>query len=275
MSHIEPFIRWAGGKRWLVPFIEELTRTLTYKNYYEPFLGGASIFFSLNPPKHIYLSDINAELIDTYAAIRDIPDDVIHALQLLQNTEKDYYIIRESEPKDLAHRAARFLYLNQTSFNGLYRVNNQGKYNVPYGYRKKLSYDVERIRNASAKLQGVKLECSDFAARKYRIKTGDLVFLDPPYTVSHNQNGFIKYNQKLFSIKEQYRLSAYIDYIRKKGAYYVLTNAAHDTIFEIFDKGDRVITLDRNSLIGGKNSKRERISEYIFTNIPGGGQANE
>ena len=115
MSHIEPFIRWAGGKRWLVPFIEELTRTLTYKNYYEPFLGGASIFFSLNPPKHIYLSDINAELIDTYAAIRDIPDDVIHALQLLQNTEKDYYIIRESEPKDLAHRAARFLYLNQTS----------------------------------------------------------------------------------------------------------------------------------------------------------------
>ena len=119
------------------------------------------------------------------------------------------------------------------------------------------------------------MECSDFAARKYRIKTGDLVFLDPPYTVSHNQNGFIKYNQKLFSIKEQYRLSAYIDYIRKKGAYYVLTNAAHDTIFEIFDKGDRVITLDRNSLIGGKNSKRERISEYIFTNIPGGGQANE
>lgn len=275
MSHIEPFIRWAGGKTWLIPFMTELTQNLEYKNYYEPFLGGAAIFFSLTPPKHAYLSDINAELIDTYTAIRDIPDDVIHAMQLMRNTEEDYYRIRELEPTDLADRAARFLYLNQTSFNGLYRVNNQGKYNVPYGYRKKLNYDVERIKNASAKLQGVRLECADFAARKYRVKAGDLVFLDPPYTVSHNQNGFIKYNQKLFSIEEQYRLSAYIDYIRQKGAYYVLTNAAHETILEIFDKGDRVITLDRNSLIGGKNSKREKISEYIFTNIPEGGQANE
>ena len=275
MSHIEPFIRWAGGKTWLVPFMKQLTQDLKYKNYYEPFLGGAAIFFSLTPPKHAYLSDINAELIDTYMAIRDIPDDVIQALQLLQNTEEDYYRIREMEPTALAERAARFLFLNQTSFNGLYRVNNQGKYNVPYGYRKNLNYDVERIRNASVKLQGVRLECSDFAARKYRVKTGDLVFLDPPYTVSHNQNGFIKYNQKLFSIEEQYRLSAYIDYIRQKGAYYVLTNAAHETILEIFNKGDRVITLDRNSLIGGKNSKREKISEYIFTNIPDGGQANE
>ena len=93
-----------------------------------------------------------------------------------------------------------------------------------------MNYDVERIRNASAQLQGVRLECSVFAARKYRVKAEDLVFLDPPYTVSHNQNGFIKYNQKLFSIEEQYRLSAYIDYIRQKGAYYVLTNAAHETI---------------------------------------------
>lgn len=275
MSHIEPFIRWAGGKTWLVPFMNQLTQNLKYNNYYEPFLGGAAIFFSLTPPKHVYLSDINAELIDTYMAIRDIPDDVIKSLLLLQNTEEDYYRIREMNPPTLSERAARFLYLNQTSFNGLYRVNNQGKYNVPYGYRKTLNYDIERIRNASTKLQGVRLECSDFAARKYRVKAGDLIFLDPPYTVSHNQNGFIKYNQKLFSIEEQYRLSAYIDYIRKKGAYYVLTNAAHETIFEIFNKGDRVITLDRNSLIGGKNSKREKISEYIFTNIPGGGRVNE
>ncbi len=275
MSHIEPFIRWAGGKTWLVPFMKQLTQDLKYKNYYEPFLGGAAIFFSLTPPKHSYLSDINAELIDTYTAIRDIPNDVIQALQQFQNTQEDYYRIREIEPTALADRAARFLYLNQTSFNGLYRVNNQGKYNVPYGYRKKVNYDVERIRNASTKLQGVRLECSDFAARKYRVKAGDLIFLDPPYTVSHNQNGFIKYNQKLFSIEEQYRLRTYIDYIKQKGAYYVLTNAAHETILEIFNSGDRVITLDRNSLIGGKNSKRERISEYIFTNIPEGGQANE
>lgn len=271
----EPFIRWAGGKAWLVPYIKELTKGLEYKNYYEPFLGGAAVFFSLTPPKHVYLSDVNAELIDTYTAIRDIPEEVIQSLQELRNTEEDYYRIREEVPTDLAERAARFLYLNQTSFNGLYRVNNNGKYNVPYGYRKKLNYDTERIKNASAKLQRVKLECSDFASRKYRIKAGDLIFLDPPYTVSHNQNGFIKYNQKLFSIDEQYRLSAYIEFIRNRGAYYILTNAAHETILEIFDKGDRVITLDRNSLIGGKNSKRGKISEYVFTNIPERRQTNE
>lgn len=275
MSRIEPFIRWAGGKTWLIPFMTELTQNLEYKNYYEPFLGGAAIFFSLTPPKHAYLSDINEELIDTYIAIRDVPGDVIQALQMFNNTEKDYYDIRKAEPTELAERAARFLYLNQTSYNGLYRVNNQGKYNVPYGHRKKLNYDIDRIKHASEKLQNVRLECSDFAARKYRVKAKDLVFLDPPYTVSHNQNGFIKYNQKLFSIKEQYRLSEYIDYIRKKGAYYVLTNAAHETILDIFDKGDQVITLDRNSLIGGKNSKREKISEYIFTNIPKGGRTDE
>lgn len=274
MLHTGPFIRWAGGKTWLVPFMKEITQGLKYENYYEPFLGGAAIFFSLILSKHAYLSDINAELIDTYVAVRDMPDDVICALQLLRNTEEDYYRIRDTKPTNVAQRAARFLYLNQTSFNGLYRVNNQGKYNVPYGYRKNLNYDISRIRNASVKLQGVKLECSDFAARKYRIKARDLVFLDPPYTVSHNQNGFIKYNQKLFSIEEQHRLSLYIDYIKQKGAYYVLTNAAHETILKIFDKGDRVVTLDRNSLIGGKNSKREKVSEYIFTNIPEGGRIN-
>ncbi len=270
MPNIEPFLRWAGGKTWLASYISDLISNLNYNNYYEPFLGGAAVFFSLAHPKNVYLSDINAELIDTYVAIRDIPDQVIEKMQQLSNTADDYYRIRAEEPTELAERAARFLYLNQTSYNGLYRVNAQGKYNVPYGYRKSLNYDMDRIRNASLKLQGARIECADFEARKYRVKAGDLVFLDPPYTVSHNQNGFIEYNQKLFSLEEQYRLSRYIDYIKKKGAFYILTNAAHEKILEIFDKGDRVITLDRNSLIGGKNSKREKISEYVFTNIPCG-----
>ena len=94
------------------------------------------------------------------------------------------------------------------------------------------------------------------------------MFLDPPYTVSHNNNGFIKYNRNLFSLEDQKRLSKFIDYIKKKGAYYILTNAAHETVKEIFTKGDRLIELSRYSLIGGKESKREKVSEFIFTNIP-------
>lgn len=275
MAKIEPFLRWAGGKTWLVPYLDNLIHNLEYRNYYEPFLGGAAIFFSLTPPKHAYLSDVNAELIETYIAVRDMPEDVINILSTYPNNESAYYRIRDLEPTETVERAARFLYLNQTSYNGLFRVNNHGKYNVPYGFRKNISYDYDRIRAASRKLQKVKLSCEDFSAKKYRIKQGDLVFLDPPYTVSHNQNGFISYNQKLFSLDDQYRLSQYIDYIKRKGAYYILTNAAHETILEIFDKGDRVITLNRNSLIGGKNAQRGKTSEYIFTNIPEGVHENE
>lgn len=276
MSYIDPFIRWAGGKTWLIKHLNVITNNIEFKNYYEPFLGGGAIFFEMQPSHNAYLSDINAELIDAYIAIRDHPELVIEALQYYKNTEKDYYYIRALEPKDHIERAVRFIYLNQTSFNGLYRVNRQGKYNVPYGFRNNLDYNFERIKSASMKLRNVRLHCDDFAANKYKIKQQDFVFLDPPYTVSHNNNGFIEYNQNLFSIDDQNRLSKYIDFIKKKGAYYVLTNAAHPIIRDIFEKdGDRILSLDRYSLIGGKSSKRAKVTEYIFTNIPEGEEKHE
>ena len=120
---------------------------------------------------------------------------------------------------------------------------------------------------ASKKLKNATLTISDFAESIHKINEGDLVFLDPPYTVSHNDNGFIKYNQKLFSLDDQYRLSEFIDCIKQKGAYYILTNAAHKTIEEIFKKGDKRIEGKRASLVGGINAKRGEIREYIFTNI--------
>lgn len=266
---IQPFLRWAGGKNWLIPVVDTLLDGLDFNNYYEPFLGGASVFFSVDIPKHAYLSDINEDLIETYIEVRDHPNEVIKELKGLKNTEEDYYKIRKKIPQKPIKRAARFIYLNQTSYNGIYRVNLKGEYNVPYGFRETMRYDYDRIQNASRKLQKVKLRGEDFTARKYQIKDGDLVFLDPPYTVSHNKNGFIKYNQKLFSLEDQYRLSEFIKYITRKGAFYILTNAAHDTIREIFDNGDNtILTLNRSSLIGGRNAKREKVSEYIFTNVP-------
>lgn len=268
MGKFEPFLRWAGGKTWLVPFVSDLINKIEYRNYIEPFLGGGAVFFSINPPKRVYLSDINKELIETYIAVRDDPETVIKKYRTIPNTEDSYYAMRNKKPRKLANKAARFIYLNQTSYNGLYRVNLEGKYNVPYGFRDFWTPDIDQIRSASKKLKKTTIRCEDFSARKYRIGEGDLVFLDPPYTVSHNQNGFIKYNQKLFSIEDQYRLSKYIDYIKTRGAYYILTNAAHNDIVKIFDKGDSIIALDRNSLIGGKNAIRDKTTEYVFTNIP-------
>lgn len=276
MSNIKPFIRWAGGKTWLIPHVKSIITNLEYRNYYEPFIGSGAIFFSLQQNKNTYLSDINPELIDSYMSIRDNPNQVIAALKQYTNTESEYYRIRALEPDNMIEKAARFIYLNQTSFNGLYRVNRKGKYNVPYGHRQNLNYNYDRLRLASQKLQKVRIHCEDFSKKKYRIKEGDLVFLDPPYTVSHNNNGFIEYNQNLFSLEDQMRLSKYIDYIKSKGAYYILTNAAHNSIKEIFTKeGDSLTPIDRHSLIGGKKAKRSLISEYIFTNIPKGVYTNE
>ena len=271
MPPIEPFIRWAGGKTWFTVYLQQLVADVSIEHYHEPFLGGGAAFFSLEHTKRSYLSDANQQLINTYIQVRDNPQQVIDLLGQFHNTEEEYYRVRTELTYDnTVENAARFVFLNQTSFNGIFRVSKKGVYNVPYGFRKNWKYDVDRILQASNKLQNTRIESGDFEINKYRIKAKDLVFLDPPYTVSHNNNGFIEYNQKLFSLDDQYRLARYIDYIKKKDAYYILTNAAHEVISEIFEKGDRRIELVRQNTIGGKNANRQRIQEYIFTNIPGG-----
>ena len=253
MAPIKSFIRWAGGKSWLVPYVTELVGKIEYNDYYEPFMGGASIFFSLNIPKKGCLSDINAELVNTFCAVRDNPEKVIGYLKEFELTEESYYKIRASEPKGKYQKAARFLYLNANSFNGLYRVNKDGKYNVPYGH-KSVMVNYERLLNVSKKLVGMEIVCQDFYQITAKLKEKDLVFLDPPYTVSKEDTGFVAYNSTLFSLDDQRRLSVLIDYINDVGAYYILTNAAHETIYEIFKDKGSMVALELNSLIGCRNS---------------------
>lgn len=269
MAQITSFIRWAGGKSWLVPYVQDLIEGLSFNNYHEPFMGGASIFFAIDIPQNSFLSDINEDLVNAFVSIRDNPHQVIEILKTYKSDEESYYSIRESEPTDLAQRTARFLYLNTYSFNGLYRVNKQGKYNVPYGQCGDREINYDRLLSASEKLKTATIICQDFFAAKAAIKPGDLVFLDPPYTVSKDSNSmFIAYNSKLFSLDDQYRLGKLIDFINEQGAYFILTNAAHETIFDIFKDKGRMITRERNSLIGGKKAFRGKVQEYIFTNIP-------
>ncbi|NOQ76126.1 MAG: Dam family site-specific DNA-(adenine-N6)-methyltransferase [Crocinitomix sp.] len=261
-----PFLRWAGGKKWLKKDINDLLPRNGFNSYHEVFLGGGAIFFHLEPKQMIFLNDLNQELIDTYRTVKTNVESVINELKKFENTEEFYYYIRAKKYRLDSRRAAQFIFLNQTSFNGIYRVNLQGQYNVPYGFRTKNFLEPENLRKVSESLQKAQFSNGDFSRTIDNVCKGDLVFLDPPYTITHNNNGFLKYNQKLFSENDQYRLSKMIDQIKEKEAFYILTNAAHFKVKEIFDKGDRVLKMKRASLVGGTNAKRGKYSEYVFTN---------
>jgi DNA adenine methylase len=263
-----PLLRWAGGKRWLVGELTELTSSISWSTYHEPFLGGASIYLGLPSGTSAFLSDTNQDLIETYEQVRDHPDEIAQILSTHVNTADHYYETRAAIPDAPLERAARFIFLNHTSFNGIYRVNLQGTYNVPFGERKSVRIpNLEHLREVSRRFKSVSFGVADFGEVIQNVKQGDLVFLDPPYTVAHNANGFVKYNQKLFSFEDQIRLSKLIDALRELGAYYVLTNAAHESIASLFEKGDRRLDTNRKNAVGGKSASRGTSSEYLFTNI--------
>lgn len=262
----KPFLRWAGGKSWLTNQLSQLLKEKSFEGYIEPFLGGASVFLSLQPPI-AFLSDSNADLINTYICVKEQPDAVYDLLKNYKNTAEEYYAVRSNNPSEPVERAARFIYLNQASFNGLYRVNRKGEYNVPYGKRKVLPFSYENLLAVSERLANAELVSCDFEEAISKVKKGMLVYLDPPYVVAKDDKGFIGYNQQLFSIEDQKRLGKCIDHIKEVGAFYILSNAKHESIREIFDKGDTIMEVERTSLIGGKKAYRGKTLEYLFTNV--------
>jgi DNA adenine methylase len=262
----KPFLRWAGGKKWLLKELDKFVDMKNYNSYHEPFVGGGAVYFHLSP-QNAKISDSNKELIDTYEVIKNNPEEVIAHIKSFERSKEFYYSIRNKKYSTESEEAARFIYLNQMSFNGLYRVNRNGDYNVPYGYREKFQFDYDNLLRVSFLLKNTQIKHQDFKESITNINANDLVFLDPPYTVTHNSNGFIHYNKKLFSLEDQYNLSDVIKRIKSVGAHYILTNAAHQTIREIFDNGDKMYEIDRASLIGGKNAKRGNYAELILTNI--------
>ncbi|MBB6328396.1 DNA adenine methylase [Algoriphagus iocasae] len=263
-----PFLRWTGSKTWLVRdgFSNFLPKQ--FNNYHECFLGGGSIFFSLTPfHRNAYLYDTNEELIETYIEVRDNVDLVIRSLRKLKNTKEDYYKIRKTRYLTPHTRAAKFIYLNRCSFNGIYRVNNKGEYNVPYGKRPNVDVVTkENLMNASKVLKNVIIKSIDFEKTLSYIQKDDLVFLDPPYTVAHENNGFIEYNQKLFSWEDQERLRDHIKEIEKRGAYYILTNAYHKSIIELYSGIGSMHKRARYSQVGGRNKTRGMYNELIICN---------
>lgn len=260
----KPVLRWAGGKRRLLSHIINILPK-NFNNYYEPFLGGGALFFRLNPSRAI-LSDMNNELINFYSVLRDNSDELIKIASKFRVNEADYYKIRSSESNDLTYNAARFLYLNKTCFNGLYRVNSKNEYNVPYGKQDNVQV-VNRsvLLDAKHALKSSQLLSGDFDLISSAEKE-DLVYLDPPYTVMHNKNGFIEYNQKIFSWNDQIRLRNLVLSLTEKGVYVIVSNAHHESIKELY-KGFNILEICRSSTISGHMESRSKsVLEYLILN---------
>lgn len=262
-------IRWTGGKRWFLSDFKMFISDLKFNDYYEPFMGGGYVFFSLPEGHKAHLSDLNENLMIMYEAVRDFPDQVIDKIKSLPVGEEGYYHVRKQKPANDIDIAARFIYLNHYSFNGIYRENSKGEYNVPYGYNRK-EYDYGKILFASEKLKNADISSGDFEKIKGEIKKGDLIFLDPPYSISKKpeENVFVGYNAHTFSMEDQKRLKALIMSIIKEEAYFIMTNGMSDEITSIFNECGTQIITERKCVISGTVDARKSFNECIYSNIP-------
>lgn len=262
---VSPMLKWAGGKRWLVTG-DRLPKPSKYNRYVEPFLGSGAVFFHLLPHAAI-LSDLNADLINLYKVVRDKPlefEERMRAHQVMHSKEY-YYQIRGQTCLEPEAAAARFLYLNRTCWNGLYRVNKRGEFNVPIGTKQTVVMDTDDFVAVSDALKKAKLRNDDFEAIVDETKEGDFLFVDPPYTVQHNFNGFLKYNEKIFSWQDQMRLRDALHRASERGVSIVLTNADHESVRELYVSTFEYQKLARQSILAGNSSKRGSTTEAIFT----------
>ena len=258
---MKPFLRWAGGKQWLS---HTLLRLVPGNDctYYEPFVGGGSLFFARRPTRAV-LGDINGRLTETYQVVRDLPHELIAILSHWENDESTYYTVRPTEFEDAVSRAAQVIYLNKTCWNGLYRVNRQGKFNVPFGYNGRTVFSPEHLLEASAVLQSASIVNGDFEQVLDTAIAGDFVYLDPPYTVLHSRNGFRQYNEKLFSWQDQVRLASTARELARRGCFVVVSNADNEGVVALYDGFFRQ-TLTRHSILSADPRARRKTDEALL-----------
>lgn len=266
---MQPFLKWAGGKRWLVPKI--LKNLPKFNVYYEPFVGSGALFFALEPRSAI-LSDSNPELMNCYRAVRNHCKSVINVLNELRIAKKTFYEIREKFwlEDDRIKKAAYFIYLNKTCWNGLYRVNRDGKFNVPVGRHVRVGYkvfDPEHLQCASRLLKRATIKCGDFEEAVKGARKNDLVYFDPPYITTHLKDSFIKYNSILFHQSDELRLAQLAEKLARRGTLVVLSNAAHPLIKDQYNGVFLKTELLRPSLIAGDPTKRTKFLELLVSNF--------
>ncbi len=264
---VQPFLKWPGGKRWLVTNHREWLVPAVGKHI-EPFLGGGAVFFHLRPEVSL-LSDANQELIETYCVIRDDPQRVFKHLRRhhANHCKSYYYGVRSTQPRTPATRAARFLYLNRTCFNGLYRVNLNGMFNVPIGSKTSVILPSDNFPATSRLLRNADLVAGDFEDSITCAKAGDFVYADPPYTVKHNLNNFVKYNENIFSWADQVRLSHALRDAAARGARVMVSNADHPSVRELYrDEIWQCLSVSRYSRLASASVHRRGTTELVVAN---------
>lgn len=261
-----PFLRWAGSKRRLADQIISNFPS-EFGTYYEPFLGGGSVFFGLEPETAV-LGDKLEPLVECYSVVRDRPGEVLEWLRRWPVDKDTYYEVRRLRPRSEVARAAKFIYLNKTAWNGLYRVNGRGEFNVPFG-RPKSNWitSAEVLGQSSTALQSATIRFADFEDLVAPAGAGDLVYFDPPYVTGHNDNGFLEYNKTLFSWDDQVRLRDIAMVLRERGATVVVSNANHASIEALY-ADFRQVVVHRHSTLAGKASLRRPTSELLLIGSP-------
>lgn len=269
---LRPVVKWAGGKSQLLG--EILARLpSSIETYYEPFVGGGAVFFALAKEgrfRRAVLADANTELVDVYWAVKHHVNGLIRELREHQqaHSEAYYYDMRKARPRSRLGRAARLVYLNKTGYNGLYRVNRSGEFNVPYGrYRKPNVCDEENLRAASEVLAQATIEVSDFEAVCLRARPGDVVYLDPPYVPLSRTSSFTAYDRHPFDMNEQRRLAGVFSDLVERGVHALLSNSDTPETRELYAPWQTdFIPVAR--FINSRPDRRGPVNEILVSSRP-------
>ena len=258
-------MKWAGGKRQLLPELKKYVPK-KFNKYIEPFVGGGAMFFELNPRSAV-LNDSNEELMNAYNVIKNSVNELINELETYLFSNELYYKLRQQNPTTLnpIKRAARFIFLNKGCFNGLYRVNRKGEFNVPIGsYINPQICDQNKLNAVSKRLQNVELISVDYKEALYKhAEKGDLIYIDPPYHPVSKYSDFKRYTKEFFGEKEQRELKEVIADLKKLGCFVISSNSYCDFILEIYREFE-IHTVSANRNINAKVQKRGSLKEVII-----------
>lgn len=262
----KPFLKWAGGKTHLLPTLRRCIPQ-RFKRYFEPFLGGGALFFDLGPAEAV-ISDSNPELIQCYETVRDSPEELIGELSKLKVSESEFYRIRALRPERLpgVARAARFIYLNKTCFNGVYRVNKKGLFNTPFGGYSNVSLaNAENLRRASRVLQTATLRCGDYSGTLELAQEGDFIYLDPPYLPVGRYSDFKRYTKESFYEADHKRLAEVFRNLSNRRCFVLLSNSYHQKIASLY-AGFHQAPVRVPRYVSCKAQGRGNVSELIIAN---------
>ncbi len=272
----KPFVKWAGGKRQLIQIIERHIPA-DFGTYFEPFLGGGAVLFHLlskNPSMKCSVSDLNSDLVLAYSVIRDRVKELISSLEnhskyYLKNPDSYYYSVRDAEPTNSIDKVSRLLFLNRTCFNGLYRVNSKGKFNVPLGrYSNPNIVNEENLLSVSHILQSkrIQITCQDFSSVLVQAKKNDFVYFDPPYQPTSRTANFTSYTDKNFTYEDLEMLVDVSEKLDRKGCKVLHSNSKSKDVTEMFSSKWKVIEIPVNRAINSDPAKRTGHTELLIKN---------